>query len=220
MTARKITTATVLTGGFILTSHASADFVSVEVVNLADMGGGAPTYRVVANFDNPTDAVLGVGAIAGVGTLSFSSTTPLINAGGPFDGLKEEDFAQQPLSAAWDSYVTIGATGFLGNDTDYSPGFAGSDGVSRIIEGTSFSETNGGWFDSNPGTPRAGGSVVLAQFTLEGSFELSGVLSWKATGQPPGEFNNELFMVTPAPGALAAMGLAALAGAGRRRRRS
>jgi MYXO-CTERM domain-containing protein len=217
MNAKQITTAIVLGGGLLLTAPASADFVNVHVVNLADVGGDAPTYRVVASFDNPADAVLGVGAIAGIGALSFTSTSPLVNAGGPFAGLKGEDFAQQPLSAAWDSYVTIGASGSPGNDTNYSPGFAGSDGINRIIEGSSFSETNGGWYDSNPGTQEAGGEVLLAQFTLDGTFELSGVLSWKAAGQPPTEFNNEFFSVTPAPGALAFLGLAALAGARRRR---
>ncbi|MEE9131055.1 MAG: hypothetical protein V3T84_13635, partial [Phycisphaerales bacterium] len=133
-----------------------------------------------------------------------------------FAGLKEEDFAAFPISEAYDSWVTVGATELAGNQTDYS-GF-GSDGIHAVIVGNSFK--SGLVFDSNPGSPVLGPEVVLAQFTLpdNNGFHLEGVILWNPPGAGPG-FIVSPFMVDniPAPGGLALLGLIGLAGPRRRR---
>lgn len=212
-------------GSLVAASSASADFVFVSAEEV-DVGApdGFVTYRVVAHFDGP-DIVLAWGGIPGVGELNFFTCdqTELLNAGGPFDGLKQEDFAQFPIAEEYDSYVTVGATGFEGNQTDYSPGFIGSDGVTNAVKGNAFSEDDGLVFDSDPTSAVFGPDVVLAQFTLPGPggslppFVLEGVIAWNTPAG--GGFQTSLFHVNciPAPGALSLLGLAGLAGARRRR---
>ena len=117
--------------------------------------------------------------------------------------------------------MTVGTTGFAGNDTDYTPGFAGAAGGLNVIKGNALNEVDGLVFDSDPTTPIFGPDVVLAQFTLpEGNgFRLEGIVAWLPPGGG-GDFIVSVFKVNniPAPGALALLGLAGLAGARRRRR--
>ena len=95
------------------------------------------TYRVVAHFadDNPDgqSIILAWGAIPvaqnGAPLVFFTGNgVDLMNDGAsPFAGFKAEDFAQFPIGSDWDSWVTVGTTGFAGNQTNYSPGFIGSE---------------------------------------------------------------------------------------------
>ena len=211
-----------IVGSLALVGGANADFDGVLVELVDDNVDGLDTYRISVLFTDPTDILLAVGAIPGVGALSFTSDTDLFNDGGPFSGTKSEDFAQSPIGNARDSYVTIGASTFSPNDTDYSPGFAGSDGITNIIKGSSLSETDGGWFDSNPGTPTAGSSILIAQFTAASGWggELTALANWQPAG-PEGFISSQFLVIinegVPAPGALALLGLAGLAGTRRRR---
>lgn len=200
-----------------LGSMAAADLVGVTVTNLGDLGAGVDTYNVSVEFDAPDDALLAVGGQSGGMPLAFSSANPLVNDS-LLSGLALEDAPQDvPTSAVYDSWLSISGAGT--GDTQFSPGFAGGDGSSAMVAGTSFSDASGGYFDSNPGTVSGGvGSIVIAQFTVGGGFTFSGNVNWRNDTLPSGQFFSDSFSVTavPAPAAFAFLGLAGLAA--RRRR--
>ena len=170
----------VLLACLFLATPTPADLLEVVARDVSSTLGtpdGLRTWRFSAVFSDPTNQVIAVAADPDVfAPIVFSTTDPrgLRNDGGVFAGLKAEDFAQFPMSAAWDSWVTIGADSF--SDTDYSPLFLHNDGVNAFIVGAEWSEFEGGWFDSEPGTAETGLEVLLAQFTVGESFsvELSG----------------------------------------------
>ncbi|MEE9130460.1 MAG: hypothetical protein V3T84_10615 [Phycisphaerales bacterium] len=186
-------------GSLALAVSASGQFL---LVTIEDFDAGAPegfrTFRVVAHFGG-ADIMLFWGAFPGEGDLIFftcNSVDLLNDTASPFSGLKAEDFATFPISAEWDSWVTVGTTGFAGNQTDYTPGFIGSDGVNAAIVGNSFSDVEGFVFDADPTSPISGPDVVMAQFTIpEGnSFHLQGVVGWNPPNGGPG-FNLSSFLV-------------------------
>jgi hypothetical protein len=216
------------TAALVLTSAAPAAFIGATAIDVsASLGtpAGLRTWRLFANFDDPADQLLAVGGLAGRQPIVFSSTSPLVNEGGAFAGLSAEDLAGFPVSAAWDSYVTIGDTELAGNETWLTPGFAGGDGVESVVEGTSWSEDDGGWFDSYPSMGPTGGSALLAQFTFADApleFTLSGLAFWFEGGVHDEQMQAPFVVsvqVVPAPGTLAALAAAALVGARHRRRR-
>ncbi|NNM25905.1 MAG: hypothetical protein HKO59_07945 [Phycisphaerales bacterium] len=203
MLARKSTAvaiATALTLG--LSCGTEADFVGLSV-ELIDSTGGLQTYRLFADFDDPTDELFGVGAVPEEGIVEFNSTEPLFNLS-TFDGLSAEDFPAGTFSDERDSWVTIGDDLGFPNPTDYSPEFAGVPDAIRAIEGTFWFDDNGGWFNGNPGTHVVGTHLLIAQFTFpEGaSFSLDCVVGWARERQPPGEVNyNTFFIEVDPPGA-------------------
>jgi len=205
-------------GVLALGAAANADFVDVSVVNAGDLGAGANSYQIFVNFDAVDDTLLAVGGLVGNAALEFTSDVPLIQNAGVFDGLIQGD-TRSLLDAGGDSWVNIG----LASDTAFSPGFGGGDGALSVINGTSFSEADGGYFDQNPGTPEGGiGSTIIAQFTLDlapgQTATYSGLINWRDDSLPSGQFISSFFSVTiPGPGALAVLGLAGLAGSRRRR---
>ena len=165
------------------------EFDDVYIVQVPPNEVGTPlgyqTWRAVARFTDPTDQVLSVHAESGGTVLEFHTNDPagLKNLdGGPCAGLHAEDFANDPLCSAWDSYVTIGHTQMAGNDTDTSPGFLGG-GLINVIQGTDWIESDDdGWYDGNPGQPMLAGDdleVVIAQFTVGVGFtvELGGKIN-------------------------------------------
>ncbi len=184
-------------GSLALAVSASGQFLGalIEEIDL-----GAPecfvTYRVVAHFGGP-DLTLAWGALPDVAELLFftGNGVNLLNAGGEFEGLKAEDFAAFPISEAYDSWVTVGVTEHKGNNTDYSDGFLGSDGVHAVIVGSSF-KGEGLVFNGNPKNPWNGPDVVMAQFTLpEGNgFHLEGMVGWALAGAGAG-FESTPFVV-------------------------
>ena len=133
--------------------------------------------------------VLAWGGLPGKGKLIFytgpseGNGPDLLNAGGPFAGLKAEDFAAFSISFEWDSWVTVGTTVWVGNQTNYTQGFIGSNGVDAVVVGNAFSSSEqeeGLVFDSDPTSPILGPDVVLAQFTIPVGvgFHLEGVVVW------------------------------------------
>ena len=213
----------VLGGVFAVAGAASADLVDVTIVNAGNLTGDgtSTTYQVYANFDAVDDQLLAVGGLPGVGALEFSADSALIQNAGAFDGLR---FGDTPniFDAGGDSWVSVGDPST--HNTSFSPGFGGDPtGNASVISGSSFSEANGGYFDENPGTIEGGaGSLIIAQFTLanESSWSYTGLINWSDDTLPSGEFNSTAFAVAvaiPAPGAVALLGLAGLAGTRRRR---
>ncbi len=222
-------------GSLALAISASGQFLSVSIDEI-DLGApeGFVTYRVVAHFDGP-DIMLAWGGIPGVAELHFltGNDVNLLNGDGALDGLKVGDFAGFS-NVEYDSWLTVGATGLAGNNTNYTPGFAGSDGVTALLTNmtNSFWETDGLVFNADPTNPWFGPDVVMAQFTLPGipggkpgdkghnGFRLDGIVAWVLPGKG-NDFEISTFDVAnivPAPGAMALLGLAGLA-TGRRRRR-
>ncbi|MFK7960437.1 MAG: hypothetical protein AB8G96_07915 [Phycisphaerales bacterium] len=202
---------------------ASADFTSVTAIatETTTQGEATVTYLLFANFDNPVDRLLAISGNDTVSPLMFTADRPLVQDTTIFIGTGLHDTpAVAAIAGANDSWVTIGgdyANGF--SDTSFSPGFLGG-GPGDLISGSSFvQETNGGYFDENPGTTENGGTVAIAQFTLAADVSVAEYMGTVDYVNAAGEQISEAFSINliPAPGALALLGLAGLAGTRRRR---
>lgn len=208
-------------GAIAAAGVANADYVGVDVVEVGEILPGTTTWRIFVTFDAPDDRFLAVNGDAGfgdAGALRFQSTSDLVQDSGAFDGLVQSDTPSVLDLNDADSWVSVGGNFLAGSsDTGFSPGFLGGDGVTSQINGSFFEQLdNGGYFDSNPATVEGDGSV-LAQFTMATGTEWSyqGVISW--ADDSGGPFSNTFSVVVPAPGAVALLGLAGLAGTRRRR---
>lgn len=201
---------------------ASAAFTNVTAIATETMVGGSPTitYRLFANFDNPADRLLAISGNAGVSALMFQSDTPLVQDSAIIGAGLHDTPANPAIAGPNDSWVTIGGDVANGlTDTSFSPGFLGGPG-GDLISGTSFMQAdNGGYFDSNPGTAENGGSVVIAQFTLAADVSVAEYMGTVDYVDAAGDQISEAFAINliPAPGAMALLGLAGLAGTRRRR---
>jgi len=209
-----------------ITGVASADYTGATVVDMGDMIGDGThtTYRIFLNFDNPDDKILAVSGNADTMALRWEGAELRQNAPG-FEDLDLQDF---PFAGGGpgDTWVTLDDdpenNADVGqSDAAFSPGFLNPEfpGAS-VINGSFFEQLdNGGWFDFDPGTVENGGTILIAQFTIAngavGFFQ--GNVDYTPTGE--GDFVREAIgMVTvPAPGAIALLGLAGLAGTRRRR---
>ena len=209
-------------GAIALAGAANADFTGVELVEVGEILPGTTTYRIFAVSDNPTDRLLAVNGdfngFGEAGVLRFMSTADLVQDAGPFNGTAFGDRPNLFDANGADSWVSIGinAAG-NGSDTAFSPGFLGGDGSGSVINGSMFEQlNNGGYFDQNPSTVEGDGAII-AQFTLPTGAEWSyqGVLSFATDAGGP--FGTTFSVVVPAPGAVALLGLAGLAGTRRRR---
>ena len=187
-------------GSLTLAAVATAGFTGLSV---DDLGGGV--FRLYADFDDMGDTVVNV----------FNSN--ISNA----DGWFHDDVAGGtwlPLGAggANDSYVTIGAEPSFTNSTTLDPNF------DNITAGQTSLGVNAGWFNGNPpnnqGNAGVGMRVLLAQFSgdgvTSGDLELTYTTADGNTVFGGGDFTTN---PVPAPGALALLGLAGLAGTRRRR---
>jgi len=192
-----------------VSGFASAGFVGMDVQS--SVIEGKTVFQVFAQFDSANDVVLSVFGVANI----------------PNGGFFNADFAggswapQFTQNAATDSFVTIGGV----------PGFANSSQADPAWGAPGFTQPgipNGaGWFNSNP--PNLQGKVnavtlktLIAQFSFEGgaagitTFTSPITVSFNQGLGTPTTFGQSSFTV-PAPGAIALLGLAGLAG---RRRRS
>lgn len=196
--------------GAMIAGVASADLIGVFTSEIAPN-----VWSVYAQFDTPTDRVNGVNSSA-ANPVTFVSDVALLNA-------VPQDIS---LNFAGDSGVGVG---FGGSVTpgwpSASPTFPNGNGT---VSGTSWSVPAGeGWFLAG-GAPASlnqngiAGAVQIAYFSFSGPFASD--QSFTMTGQL--EFNtdagaaSQAFSVTnaiPAPGALALLGVAGLAGTRRRR---
>lgn len=200
---------------------------------------GQQVYNVYASFDQPTDQAVGV---VGTPTNPFSvfvqgQDTSFFNipaAAGGADTPPSVFFATLVPSLNWDSFYTIGSKfsdpfGTPGNDAlVVAPGTPGPNNTGKWGGGPigmnmawTLPPTNGQGLPQ-PLTLPVNGRVLLMRLSLaaddpakviEGSF---GVLTFSdGVGvESPGSFKT----IVPAPGAMALLGLAGLAGYSRRRR--
>ena len=213
-----------------MASSTSADIVGATVktypVQAVEFDGS--TVNVWVNdvyllSNDPADVVLAVENFAlarqaQVGYFqSFTSTGwQPTNRGGPFD--------TAALRSA-DSFVTMG--GFAaGGMAEQAPGAGAGTGLDPNFGGNNadYPGNLAGWYNGNP--PTLNGQVVdndgtlgvlVGRFAYDGDFSLEGSaleVTWNQGLGTPGQQAG--FIVTPAPGALALLGLAGIAG--RRRR--
>ena len=220
-----------------LTAAASADITGAYVlsysVTAADFDGSDVTVNVqdlYLSSDDAADTALNVynlNLVESAQVNYFQSFTGTgwqpTNLGGPFDAAA--------LRLA-DSFVTIG--GFA-QDTiipEQAPGAGAGTGLDPNFGGNSASMpgTDAGWYNGSPpslngqvgSVPETSGDliglgVLVGRFAYDGDFDLIGStleVTWNQGLGTPGQ--QEGFVVTPAPGALALLGLAGLGG--RRRR--
>ena len=220
----------------IVAATASADITGAYVVSYSvtteDFGGAAVSVNVqdlYLSSDDGADVALNVYNfnMSGSGNVSyFQSATGTgwlpNNLGSIFD---------TPALRLADSFVTIG--GFA-QDTllpEQAPGAGSGTGLDPNFGGNSALRpgADAGWFNSSPPSlngqvgqvAAAGGGlglgVLIGRFSFDGDFDLIGStleVTWNQGIGTPGD--QAAFTVTPAPGAMALLGLAGLAG--RRRR--
>jgi len=200
-------------------------FQGFTIESMGDMGYGQ-TYRMYVNLDAGTriDAVFGnsIGALS-IGTadgMSFYQNA----LGGPTSTSINSAFFPLAPSLEWDSYVTVGAL--------YANGypFAENKLLDIGIDWTNFNgggelaTDNGSWFVT-PVDPQGGeyeGKVLIGQFTVvggtgDGYADLTGQVSLQGKDADGNTWQELGVTWVPAPGALALLGVAGLAG--RRRRR-
>ncbi len=203
---------------------AAAEFTGYTV-EIAQASGGLTAYQVFANFNGGTDTVLNAFQIHntdGSGLISGFYHADALNGGVSSNvaGTWNPQFVLDP--GAMDSYVCIGGgTGFAsGNSTAADPGW-GAAGFNQAGIADSASVGVAGWFNQNPPNLQGqnfAGRTLLGQFVMADSDSISLFLKIgynSGVSGSPVQFGEGVFTL-PAPGAIALLGLAGLAG--RRRR--
>ena len=215
-----------LAAALAVVGSANANFTGYSVSSTTN--GTYNMYQVFGNFDGATDTVLNafqIHAIVGSSLAGFVHNDAL-TSGAPstVSGTWNPQFVLAP--GAFDSYVCIGGgTGFAsGNSTNGDPGW-GTAGINQpgIPDGPTAGVA--GWFNSNPpniqGRVNAAGQVLLGQFVINDAASITMFLKVGYNNGVAGsavQFGEGTFTLgqIPAPGAVALLGLAGLAG--RRRR--
>ena len=214
-------------GGLVLASTAAMGSplqgVSMELVNSGDQG---KTYRLFANLDAGAriDAVYGnsQGDLF-IGTANGATLYQNAN-GGPTSKEINSNFFPFVPSMEWDSYVSIGA--YYQNGAPFGENNLNNIGInwSSFEGGGDLVTNNGSWFvtpDDAQGN-ELNGVVFLGQFTVEGGngdvTDLIGQVNLQGKDANGDTWNAVGATWVPAPGALALLGLAGVAG--RRRRRA
>lgn len=202
------------TATMLIAGVASADLTGLYLENKTDAGAealGLFICNVYAQFDDAGDRALSVG----FSDITTSGTFYQHPFGSDFP--PNDAFIAAFPELAYDTYLTIGLKTIpvggvnpIAGDGDFNSGGG--------------QHYTGGWFNSNPnngaGDPNADGRVLLAQLSVNDGDTITGSMTvfWKdaQSGQAIGTAVD--FVHVPAPGALALLGVAGLAG--RRRRRA
>ena len=215
-------------------SSASATFVSYVVTKTQNTNSGVnlDVYTVWARFNGSTDTVLNAfnfNRVDGTATnmfyhrdLNSTSSNVLTKTAGTWNPSQTGNATN---NRPFDSYLTIGGTAGGTNSTNADPSWPG--GVVSWNRPDVPNGVNAGWFNSNPpnfqGRVGSAGNtatdVRLGQFSVDrdangGTWNLKLGYNSGVAGAPV-QFAETTFSL-PAPGAMALLGLAGLAG--RRRR--
>jgi uncharacterized protein (TIGR03382 family) len=204
----------------LIAGTAMADYTGLSFDGM-DNGDGTWTARIYANFTAGTDQLNAVYGDASNGLEISSSNGFYQNLYGANTaaGINPAFIPAFP-SLALDSWVTIGLEDQTGNNMlDIGINF------DAFEAGGSITTSNGSWFATPADAQCLAGSelrVMVGQFTMYGADStVSGVLNFQGKVGDNETFNatGQVFeySLIPAPGALALLGLAGIAG--RRRRK-
>ena len=206
-----------------LASAASASFTGYSVERVLTAGGNS-RYSVYANFS--------------ASNLVFLNAFSFVNVSGTMNARHQDFFTADGEVGTWQAGSSVSATDRAEDSWVTASGLATSSGWGSALDpgfangGTVGDINNGaGWYDATPGTPNAigvGGTqggyrILLAQIVRNGNdadalatFYLKN--AFKVAGTTTALFAEGTFSigVVPAPGAMALLGVAGLAG--RRRR--
>jgi len=219
-----------------VSSVASATFVEYYTTKTSTTNSGVSldVYTLYARFNGATDTVLNAFNFNGLGAATMNGFYHKDNAYYNSGALSKAFGTWNPaqtgsitLNRPFDSFLTIGGNATATNTTNADPSWTGTASWNRpdVPNGL-----NVGWFNSNP--PNIQGrvgqlgntadSVRLGQFVVDagadiGTFNLKIGYNNGVAGSPV-QFAESTFTLgaVPAPGAIALLGLAGLAG--RRRR--
>ena len=204
-------------GVLALAATASASPYLGIVSELVDNGGliAGDTYRVYVELESGArvDAVFGNAA----NTLSIDvegGSFVQSSFGGPTSQDNNEAFWPMVPSLEFDTFVTIGLLSSTGNALNN----IGIDWTS-FEAGGELTTNNGSWFvtPNDVQGEEIGGRVLIGQFTITTGALLIGHVSIQGKDADGVTFQATNISWVPAPGALALLGVAGLAG--RRRRR-
>ena len=203
-------------------SIASAGFTGFSVEQSTNSAGNS-VFKVFANFDN-----VGLGAGQNWVFLNvFNHTTVSGSMNAFHSGSGAGTWVPQGTSSAShvgnDSWVTSTGT-HVGSQVALDPGFVEFDSYGEPIPGVAEQIPNGaGWYDATPGTANniSNNKIQIMQIVREGGFGAQYVaglqIGFKVSGTTTAIFGQGNYTIpVPAPGAVALLGLAGLAG--RRRR--
>jgi hypothetical protein len=201
-------------------------FQGFSFESLGNMGNGE-TYRMYVDVDagSRIDAVFG-NSVGGLDIGTAAGMSFYQNAyGGPTSTSCNSDFFLLAPELEWDTYVTIGA--IYANGSPFANNALldiGIDFGNFNAGGDLAGVDNGSWFvtpaDAQGG--EVGGRVLIGQFTIIGGSgnaldDLLGQVSLQGKDADGNTWQELGVSWVPAPGALALLGVAGLAG--RRRRR-
>ena len=201
-------------------SIASAGFTSFSVEQSTNASGNT-VFKIFANFDN-----VGLGAGQNWVFLNvFGHTTVSGSMNAFHSGSGEGTWVPQGTSSAAhvgnDSWVTSTGT-HVGSQVALDPGFVEFDSYGEPIPGVAEQIPNGaGWYDATPGTANniANNKIQIMQIVRAGGagdvYVANLQIGFKVSGTTTAIFGQGNYSI-PAPGAMALLGLAGLAG--RRRR--
>jgi len=219
-----------------VSSVASATFVEYYTTKTSTTNSGVSldVYTLYARFNGATDTVLNAFNFNGLGAATMNGFYHKDNAYYNSGALSKAFGTWNPaqtgsitLNRPFDSFLTIGGNATATNTTNADPSWTGTASWNRpdVPNGL-----NVGWFNSNPPniqgrvgqTGNTADSVRLGQFVVDagadiGTFNLKIGYNNGVAGSPV-QFAESTFTLgaVPAPGAIALLGLAGLAG--RRRR--
>ena len=203
----------------------ASPFQGVTIESLGDNGYGE-TYRMYVDMEAGTriDAVFGNSASSmTIGTadgMAFYQNA----LGGPTSMAINSAFFPLAPSLEWDSYVTIGA--LYANGSPFAENALLDIGIDwgPFNSGNAIDSDNGSWFvtPADAQGEELGGRVLIGQFTVvggtgDGYADLVGQINIQGKDADGNTFQEMGISWVPAPGALALLGVAGLAG--RRRRR-
>jgi len=215
-------------GGLALAGTATAGLNSLSYDLIGEgLVDGTYTVRLYADVDagDRLDAVYG-NSDSGfmISMLDGASTYQNTLYGGPTSQNINSAFFSVFPSLEWDSYVTIGC--LYSDGTPFDNNALQNIGIdwAGFEAGGDVASDNGTWFitPADPQGGELGGRVLIAQFTMysgSGEYDMAFTAGFqgKDAGGTTWSGQGDIMIAVPAPGALALLGLAGIAG--RRRRR-